>query len=239
MIVAGNDRALRPRLGFGDMRRSQLQSRLGYPAQAPVDACGYVYVLATAYRAESGVPIVKIGMTKRTPRERVAELSRGGPVGMILEGFVTSRDPRALERWAHQNFLASRFAAGGGTEYFAVNPAEVLTWLREASPRFELDSAKRDAWSEYCVAKPVNQHRQIMRFPLYCGGAGFLINIMFGPSSTWADVLWLPITGLVSGCLFVWVFLRPLLRRLSARSAALRSQLEEKYHLPLGSLGPS
>ena len=68
------------------------------------DIAGYVYVLATGYHAESGLPIVKIGMTRRTPGERVVELSRGGPLGMTLKGFVTSRDPRALERWAHQHF---------------------------------------------------------------------------------------------------------------------------------------
>ncbi len=169
------------------MRRSDLNWKPEGPRDHPRDPCiaeeagaaGYVYVLATSHRSESGLPIVKIGMTRRTPDKRVKELSRGGPTAMKLEGFVTSRDPRALERSAHQKFASSKYAAGGGTEYFSANPAEVLEWLRAASPRFEIDSARQSAWKEYCETIPYKQRSRIMLFPLYSGGVCFWVDLLF------------------------------------------------------------
>jgi hypothetical protein len=217
------------------MQRSQFKANepLAVVTTRQSDAAGYVYVLATAYRAESGLPIVKIGMTKRTPDERVVELSRGGPVGMTLEGFVTSRDPRALERWAHQHFAASKYAGGGGTEYFAANPADILSWLGTTSPRFELDSARQSAWKEYCESMPHKQQSHITNIPMYLGGACFWADLLFWHPNIWVVGLGFP-AGFAGGCLLIRFFLWSLLKRIDMRLAGVRLQLEEMYHLPPG-----
>ena len=109
---------------------------------------GYVYVLSTAYADKAGLPIVKIGRTSRTPDQRNEELSRGGPTGMKLVGAVTTRDAVTLEKKAHRAFSGARFFGDGGTEYFAVNPDDVLAWLRAEAPRVEIDSSRNAAWYE-------------------------------------------------------------------------------------------
>jgi hypothetical protein len=214
------------------MRRGDLASTQTYTGRG-TDASGYVYVLSTGHRSEAGLPIVKIGMTSRTPDKRVKELSRGGPIGMTLEGFVTSRDPRALERSAHQKFAGFKYVAGGGTEYFAAEPAEVLAWLRTTSSRFELESAKRSAWKEYTESIPFKQRARIMMFPLYLSGICFWVDLLFWHPNLLIVFLGLPV-GFIGGHLMVWLFLRSLLKRIGARCAAIRARLEEKYHLPDG-----
>ena len=118
------------------------------------EQAGYVYVLLTGYTDKSGVPLVKIGRTSRTPDHRNREISGGGPVGTTVVGAVTTRDMVALERKAHQAFLRVRFIGDGGTEYFAANPDDVLAWLRAETPRFEIESARDSAWHEYVEIPP-------------------------------------------------------------------------------------
>jgi hypothetical protein len=82
-------------------RHPQLQRQLGdeFGVGGMTGQAGYVYVLLTGYTDKTGVPLVKIGCTSRTPDQRNREISRGGPVGTSVVGAVTTRDMVALELW--------------------------------------------------------------------------------------------------------------------------------------------
>lgn len=224
------------------MRRSDLDNRYrgsapsftppSNPSRTGVTRPGFVYVLNTT-STSGGFPVVKIGMTTRTPEKRVKELSRGGPTAMKLEGFVTSRDARALERWAHEEFGPRKIVAGGGTEYFAVEAEEVLTWLKSAAPRFEIASARQAAWAEFCASRPYRERARLQLLPLWMGGTALGLTLLFWHSNVWVVVLALPLGALAGGCM-VWLPFGHLHSRLKVRCAELMTQLEEKYHLPSG-----
>jgi hypothetical protein len=203
---------------------------------------GYIYVLVTAYTHKDGLPIVKIGSTTRTPEQRAQELSRGGPAGMKLFGAVTTRDAVALERRVHQAFSGARFIGGGGTEYFTVNPDDVLSWLRAEAPRFEIDTARNDAWREYVESRPWKAKSRVEMF----GFSGFIVSWCLGSfwaigQHNWPMVIAMPF---ITGGIFAFAaymlkeaFLPDNIKALET----VRTALEEKYHLPPGSLinGPT
>lgn len=203
---------------------------------------GYVYVLLTSYADSAGFPLVKIGCTSRTPDQRNRELSRGGPVGMRLVGAVTTRNMVALERKAHSAFGSSRFLANGGTEYFAVNPDDVLAWLRAEAPRVEIESARNSAWHEYIESRPWKAQSRLMMF----GFGGFML--LWWTGSIWeltkhnygmAIAMPFIAAAILGG---VWYVLkRVLLPNIEAELNSVRAALEEKYHLPPGLLlkGPT
>jgi hypothetical protein len=133
----------------------------------PYERFGYVYVISTVFTNKADLPIIKIGRTHRTPSQRNKELSRGSPVAMKLVGAVTTRDAVALERKAHRAFSGARVSGGGGTEYFAVNPDDVLAWLRAEEARFEIDSAARDAWRREHAEYAASRQGKVERFCNY------------------------------------------------------------------------
>lgn len=194
---------------------------------------GYVYVLLTAYTDKTGVPLVKIGCTSRTPDHRNREISRGGPVGTTVVGAVTTRDMVALERKAHQAFLRVRFIGDGGTEYFAANPDEVLAWLHAETPRFEIESAHDSAWHEYVESAPWKAKSGVWLtgfitfMVLWCGGSFWLL----GKHLLWMLLVMALIAGAVAAG--VWCCLKHvLLSNVEAELKAMRITLEEKYNLP-------
>jgi hypothetical protein len=202
---------------------------------------GYIYVLATAYQDRGGQQIIKIGRTSRSPAARVKELSRGGPTGMVLVGAVTCRDAVELEKRAHRHFHQSRFRSDGGTEYFTARPNDVLDWLRTETPRFDLESARKDAWAEYIGTKPFKiQGRLILLFTIpgvlspLAGLAGLLIK----PFPVWSIFVGI-VVGPVIYCALA-LMLAPTIRRLgymqrlNADLELAQRELEAKYHLPTG-----
>ncbi|MBV8104520.1 MAG: GIY-YIG nuclease family protein [Hyphomicrobiales bacterium] len=194
---------------------------------------GYVYVLLTGYTDKTGVPLVKIGCTSRTPDHRNREISRGGPVGTTVVGAVTTRNMVALERKAHQAFLRVRFIGDGGTEYFVANPDEVLAWLRAETPRFEIESARNSAWREYVESPPWKAKSGVWltgftTFMVFWGGGSFWL---LGQHVLWMLLVMPVIAGVVG--LGVWFCLKSLfLYNVEAELKAMRSTLEEKYNLP-------
>ena len=203
---------------------------------------GYVYVLSTAYADKAGLPIVKIGRTSRTPDQRNEELSRGGPIGMKLVGAVTTRDAVTLEMKAHRAFSGARFFGDGGTEYFAVNPNDVLTWLRAEAPRVEINSSRNAAWYEYVESRPWKAQSGLTMF----GFAGFLISWLLGSlwetvNNNWPMVVAMPfLAGGIFGCIS-YSLRKVFLPNIEKELSSVRTALEEKYHLPPGLLltGPA
>jgi hypothetical protein len=194
---------------------------------------GYVYVLLTGYTDKAGLPLVKIGCTSRTPDHRNREISRGGPVGTTVVGAVTTRDMIALERKAHQAFSRARFIGDGGTEYFATNPDEVLTWLRAETPRFEIQSARDNAWHEYVESPPWKAKSGVW----LTGFSTFMV--LWWGGSFWLmaeHLLWMVlIMPFIAGAVAVslWFFLKHvLLHDIESKLKDVRSNLEEKYNLP-------
>jgi hypothetical protein len=197
------------------------------------EQAGYVYVLLTGYTDKTGVPLVKIGCTSRTPDHRNREISRGGPVGTTVVGAVTTRDMVALERKAHQAFLRVRFIGDGGTEYFAANPDEVLAWLRAETPRFEIESARNSAWHEYVESPPWKAKSRVWLtgfitfMVLWWGGSFWLLSHHF----LWMLLVMPIIAGVIA--VGVWFCLKHvLLYNVEPQLKAIRSTLEEKYNLP-------
>ena len=226
-----------PRQGRRDVALDcmQLQRQRGddFEALAMSDQAGYVYVLLTGYTDTAGTPLVKIGCTARTPDHRNREISRGGPVGTTVVGAVTTRDMVALERKAHRAFHRVRFIGNGGTEYFAVNPDEVLTWLRAETPRFEVDSARDRAWREYVESRPWKARANV-------GLAGFsTFMIIWFIGSFWvvgAGMAWMVLLmPFIAGIVAVggWYYLKQtLLKNVETELKAVRVDLEEKHNLP-------
>ena len=211
--------------------RKDTYPRAPRPPAAPRP--GYVYVLDTAHRTAGGAPVCKIGMTTRHPVMRAAELSRGGPVGMRLLGFVAAADARGVERAAHGHFALQRLKLGGGSEYFAVAGGEALKWMREENPRYELEANKLAAVEEYEASGSYLSRQSIRTLPLSGAGVSFVIFLFWHPQ------IWLVWGGWVVGLIAAMVLARllaPVARRLEAEMAERRRELEAKHHLPVGSL---
>jgi hypothetical protein len=195
---------------------------------------GYVYVLATVYQDGGAQQIIKIGRTSRSPKTRLRELSRGGPAGMVLVGAVPSRDMVELEKRTHQHFHHARFQSDGGTEYFTASADDVLSWLRTETPRFDLESTRKDAWAEYIESKSFKiQGRLTMLFiipGILSPFAGLFIQpfhfwtILAGPMAYAA--LAVPVGRQIQRLSYM--------QRLQADLQSVQRELEVKYHLPVG-----
>jgi hypothetical protein len=197
---------------------------------------GYIYILATAYKDGAGQQIIKIGRTSRSPKSRAQELSRGGPAGMALVGAVACRDMIELERRAHAHFSHARFLSGGGTEYFTASSDDVLKWLRDVTPRYDLRSSRKDAWAEYVETKPFKIQARLSLLVLIPGLLSPLAGVFFQPFQFWS-IFAGPVAYV--GILFL---VRPSIKRLSYMQnlheelELVQRELEFKYHLPLGAV---
>ena len=90
-----------------------------------VKESGYVYVLSNA----SMPGLLKIGMTHRTPQERLRELNAStGVLPFTLEAFVTSTDVRFAEKEIHRRLAGRRVS--DRREFFNVGLPEALTVVR-------------------------------------------------------------------------------------------------------------
>lgn len=197
---------------------------------------GHVYVL-TAGQTTDGVPIIKIGLTTRTPKTRARELSRGSPVAYDLAGSVATRDPKGLERKAHMRFASHRFNGGGGTEYFSVAPGEALDWLRREAAAHDAESLKSDAWKEYIDSQTWKRASRYDAAGILSGGV-FFWWWLFHVASTdanypWWAVVLAPLAAMVSG---MWVFGWIKAKRFGAQLNSERERIEGKYYLRPGSL---
>jgi hypothetical protein len=199
-----------------------------------VERRGYIYVLATAYWDGGGQRIMKIGRTGRTPDKRVRELSRGGPTGMVLVGAVSCRNMIELEKRAHLQFQHVRFPSGGGTEYFTADPDGLLKWLREETPRFDLESARKDAWAECVESRPFKRQGRITLLCIVLFFVSPIAGLLFQPFHPW--------TLLAGPVIYIALFVsvgRSLqqlgyMRQLQAELQAVQRELETKYYLPVG-----
>ena len=197
---------------------------------------GYIYVLATAYQNGEGQQIIKIGRTSRSPASRVKELSRGGPSGMTLVGSVPCRDTVELEKRAHQHFHHARFRSDGGTEYFTALADDVLSWLRTETPRFDLESARKDAWVEYTKSRPFIIQSRLSMLIIIPGILSPLAGFLIQPLHFWSI--------LIGPVVFVALMLMVLptiqrlsyMRKLREDLQLVQRELESKYHIPIGSI---
>jgi T5orf172 domain len=86
---------------------------------------GYVYVLEPNLTIGEQ-RIVKIGYTTRSVAQRVRQLQTSSPVAFSVAYSIHVENAKALERQLHNQFSHCRIRAGGGTEYFAAHPNEVI-----------------------------------------------------------------------------------------------------------------
>jgi hypothetical protein len=87
---------------------------------------GYVYILTN--RAMPG--LVKIGMTTRTPEQRIAELWQTGvPTAFDVFFAIRTPDPKRLEQMCHMTLSGVR--VDESREFFAVGPDEARRTLQE------------------------------------------------------------------------------------------------------------
>jgi hypothetical protein len=97
---------------------------------------GYVYVLINS----SFDQMVKIGKTRRDPRDRMAELSAatGVPTPYALAHFEAVVDCDKAERIVHEKLSASR--VNRGREFFSVSVAQAIEAVRDAKSKLEAGS---------------------------------------------------------------------------------------------------
>jgi hypothetical protein len=195
---------------------------------------GYIYVLATAYQDSNGQQIIKIGRTSRSPATRVKELSRGGPTGMVLVGAVPCRDMVELEQRAHQHFHHSRFRSDGGTEYFTARPLDVLDWLRTETPRFNLASARADAWAEYTKSKPFIIQGRLTLLLATVLVLSPLAGLLIRPFHFWSILVGPVVCFLLARTIGPKIQSLRYLQKLHADLQKVQRELEAKYHLPIG-----
>lgn len=112
-------------------------SRLGnsFDSKSPVshtDDAGYIYLLTNP----SMDGLVKLGKTKRLPKDRAKELS--GPTGVptpykvIFEAYVS--DHTKAERYVHDRLKSKRVPTN--KEFFKITPTEAIRIMLEAEEKF-------------------------------------------------------------------------------------------------------
>jgi hypothetical protein len=153
---------------------------------------------------------------------------------MVLVGAVPCRDAVEFERKVHIKFAHTRILGDGGTEYFKANADEVLDWMRSETPRFEIESARKDAWAEYIESRPFKIKSRLELSFFFLWAVSPIAAIIIYPSNPWV-ILIAPVTlGLLA------IVANPVIRELSYIKRLIkdlelvRSELETKYHLPPG-----
>ena len=108
---------------------------------------GYVYVLRPNMTL-NGKSIVKIGMTTRSVEKRVRELSTGSPVSFEVAHSIEVENAREFERTLHRRFASHRISNGGGTEYFSLEPEQVISEIENMAARVSAQRARESFASE-------------------------------------------------------------------------------------------
>lgn len=103
---------------------------------------GFIYILRPRALV-GGCEVIKIGMTTRPVEERVRELTTGSVVGLEILYSLYVDDARELERQLHDEYRAHR-SGGGGQEFFAVAPQEVIARIE----RIAIEVSSQRAWEE-------------------------------------------------------------------------------------------
>lgn len=103
---------------------------------------GYVYIL----QCDNQPGICKIGMTERTPQERLKEINRG--TGVIFPWYLNKaypcRSPRAVEQLVHLEL--GKFRINSQKEGFSVFPEQAMETIERVIERYgaRLDHVPRD-----------------------------------------------------------------------------------------------
>ena len=114
---------------------------------------GWVYILRNE---EFRHPVLKIGMTKRGPHERAAELgSTSTPGHFEVIYFVHVCDARMAEQFVHEMLASSRYKQN--KEFFAVSIGRAVGALNEAARSFPLLRSQRNKGSRNPRSKPLPQ----------------------------------------------------------------------------------
>jgi hypothetical protein len=104
--------------------------KLNTPNEAPGPRSGYLYLLMNP--AMPG--LVKVGMTGREPKDRVAELTSatGVPTPFVLVYEVFVQDAPAAEAWVHSELSNRGKRSSENREFFAVAPSEAVELMMNA-----------------------------------------------------------------------------------------------------------
>lgn len=96
------------------------------------DRSGWIYVLThVAYHSSRGIPLLKIGATRKHPIRRATELSMGTgvPGDFTVAYFCAAPDAFAVERATHEVFDGDR--VDRSREFFASDLTMVVEYIRE------------------------------------------------------------------------------------------------------------
>jgi hypothetical protein len=112
----------------------------------PTYSSGWIYVLENGRMPN----VLKIGFTKNSVQERVAELSSatGVPVPFVCLFLCRVRNPAAVERSVHQK-LASRNA---GKEFFRISLNDAIIAIEDAAASQQAQLSEKWRHPQYVVA---------------------------------------------------------------------------------------
>jgi hypothetical protein len=104
-------------------------------------ASGYVYIIDPHIHIDNR-PVVKIGMTTRSPSKRLKELQTSLPQKASLVSAVRFPDAKTAERHLHQSLDTYRVRDDGGTEFFFLDPSEAVHIVTKLAYQISAQVAK-------------------------------------------------------------------------------------------------
>jgi T5orf172 domain len=102
---------------------------------------GYVYIIDPHIEIDS-MPVVKIGMTTRSPHRRLKELQTSLPRKASLIRAVHFPDAKAAERSIHRSLDAYRVQGDGGVEFFFLDPSDAVKAVTQLAYQISSREAK-------------------------------------------------------------------------------------------------
>ncbi len=127
---------------------------------------GWVYVLRNE---EFRHPLLKIGMTRRDPHGRAAELGSTSTPGQFeVVYFIHVCEALMAEQFVHERLASSRYNAN--KEFFAISIGRAVAALDRAATAFPLLRAQQNRGSRNPRSKPIPQvFRALIRPCHRCG----------------------------------------------------------------------
>lgn len=108
---------------------------------------GNVYVLQSG-----SVNLFKIGRTTGSVEKRIKQLNTGNPHPLVMFDVIETEEASSCETYLHKRLRTTQHFGSGGTEFFAIEPDDLMAVLKDA----------RSFLSEYISAKKAAEEYKAM-----------------------------------------------------------------------------
>lgn len=175
---------------------------------------GFVYIIRPRQQV-AGDEVIKIGMTTRSVRRRVRELSTGSHAGFDIVYSIRADNARGLERLLHKRFGSFR-VEGGGQEFFRVPAQAVVAEVERIAIEVSSERARNErdtemksfkdqigaTAAELRISVPL-----ILAFPVIWGYLYYLLVVKIGMAtfqhSQWPEII-IAIAAMYGIPLLIW-----------------------------------